>query len=648
MDQYEIARAALEKKQLPVAERGFTAILKTSPRHVPATRSLAIVRFMQKRHSEALSLVRKAIDLDAADVESPIQLVEMLLALKKHDEALTLVEQSCEDHVGSVLAWGTLLKVLRALGRESEFETRMLRALDAHPASADLMLHIGNFYGKRGEHARALEMFNRITSVQANHPDGLLQKANAQFFLKQYDAALASYDAVLRLDPHRTFALTQKGNALLSLRRAEEAVAVFGHALALDPQTYDGLVGIGAALWELGRLDEALTFLQSALQVNPRGTAAFNNLGQVMAAYKADADAIILFDRVHEIDPESTIDARISAATSSLRLGNYIDGWRRYESRIPFDRLPIVDPARYSGAKRWNGEDLTGKTLLVVPEQGAGDTIQFCRYVPMIAGSTTGRVIFAADRNTLPLIEPQQRTWGPAGNLRVVAHDAEFPPCDYVVPLMSLPMIFGTRVETIPSAPRYLSAPAPYVAKWAAALPDRGRLRIGIAWSGNPNHMNDRHRSMPIRHLAPLVSDTTVDWVVMQPGLNEHDRKALATVPHVLDSGAHIKDFADTAALIDQLDVVVAVDTSVAHLAGALGKPVFLMLPWAAEWRWFHDRTDSPWYSSARLFRQPTPGNWDGVIDDVQQALIAFAREKAARTAPAVTAVNLEPASIVL
>jgi hypothetical protein len=328
-------------------------------------------------------------------------------------------------------------------------------------------------------------------------------------------------------------------------------------------------------------------------------------------------------------------------------MGNYEDGWRRYESRLVIDRTPVVPPERYAGAVRWNGEDLTGKSLLIVPEQGMGDTVQFCRFVPLVARATSGQVVFVVNKPLMPLFEGKDHEWGPAGNLRFVTNDAPMPPSDYVVPLMSLPYILGTRVDTIPSAPSYLSAPAVYRAKWSRALPASGKLRIGIAWAGNPNHLNDRNRSMPIAHLAPLVSDASVDWCALQPGLSVHDQTALTTVPHVFNGGAHIKDFGDTAALIEMLDVVVSVDTSVAHVAASLGKPVFLMVPWAAEWRWFHDRDDSPWYPSVRVFRQQSLGDWDSVVDAVQKALIDFARAKA-RAAAVTSITRLDPELIVL
>lgn len=629
MNQYTIARAALEKKQLGAAERGFMAVLKTTPNHAPSLRDLAVVRFMQNRRDEAVKLGKRAVEAGPNDADNHLQLGEIYTAIKSHDLAFACVERACEVDPASARAWTSLEQGLRLQNRDDDVESRMLAALGEQPTSMGVMLNLGNLYGKRKQYPQALTMFERMLTIDPGSFEARQQRANTLYFLERWDEAIAGYDSALEVSPRLAFAQTQKGNIYIKLKRPQDALNAFALGLEWDSKSYDGLVGMGAVLWELNRLDEALTFLQGALHVQPRGIAAFNNLGQVMAAYKADADAIVMFDRVHEIEPESKMDARLSAATSALRIGRYEDGWKRYESRLLLDRTAIVDTAAYAGVPRWQGEDLTGKTLLIVPEQGFGDTIQFCRYVPLLAHAIKGNVVFAVNAPLLPLLEGKEKEWGPAGNLRIIAHNDHIPSADYFVMLMSLPLLCETRVETIPAAPHYLEVPEKYKRKWAKALPESGKLRIGIAWSGNPGHVNDRNRSMPIEHIAPLVGDTSVDWCVVQPIKTERDRLALRTVLHVFDGGSHIADFGDTAALIDLLDIVVAVDTSVAHLAAAMGKPVFLMLPWAAEWRWFHDRTDSPWYPSMRLFRQPSLGNWDGVIDDVQAALKEFAEYKA-------------------
>ncbi|CAB3778446.1 tetratricopeptide repeat protein [Pararobbsia alpina] len=630
MNPYELARAALEKKQLNAADRGFSAILKKAPGHWQAMRDLGVVRLHQGRFADAEKLLRRALEIRPTDADARLQLAEMFFALKRSEEAIACYEEALAVDVACERAWVGLHRVFDGLGRGGDALERLSHAADAHPDSFVLQVCVGDMLARLDRHADALRFFVRALRIKHNDPVTQIKYATALYFAERYEESVAAYELALALTPSDAFCLSQKGNALFKLGRNAEAVSVLARALESKPGDYDALVGMGATLWRMGRNEEALSFLQAALGVNPRGTAAFNNLGHVMAALKADADAIVMFDRVHELEADSPLDSRLTAATCRLRLGNYAEGWRGYETRFSVARHPIIAPEKYAGAKRWNGEDLNGATLLVTAEQGHGDTVQFSRYMPMLARSVNGRVVFAVQAAVQPLLAPSVAAWAPAGNLTLASHLGELPHCDFHVPLMSLPLIFGTRVETIPSARKYLSVPQSYREKWRSALPANGKLRIGIAWSGNAAHVNDHNRSMPIAHLAPLLGDASVDWCVIQPGLSPFDQLSLTSVPHVFNAGNHLTDFADTAALIEILDVVVSVDTSVAHIAGALGKPIWLMLPWAAEWRWFHDRTDSPWYPSARLFRQPALGDWEGLVDNVQQALIEFARGKAA------------------
>ena len=636
MNSYQAARAALEKKQLGVAERGLLAVLKTSPDHVEANRDLGVLRFLQRRFDDAERAVLKAIAIDPSAVDSHLQLAEMYTALKRDDDAVARLEMACEADVGSSRAWVTLGHAYERQGKGPDHVLmRMHECSLSHPDSKALLMLLGNMRANRGQHQAAFAAFDRAALAYPRDAEAQLHRANALYFCDRYDEALAGYQTTLELEPGMYFAWSQTGNVYLRLRRSNDAIEAFSKALAIEKTSYDALVGMGAALWEQDRFEEALTFLQGALHVNPRGTAAFNNIGQVMVALKDDANAIAMFDRVREIDPNADPEADLSAATCRLRMGNYEAGWTAYERRHRIDRHPIVAPGRYAGAQRWNGESIAGKTLLIAAEQGAGDTFQFARYVPLAVRASGARVVFAVQAPAVPLLIEKQADWGPQGQLSIVSAEGPLPQVDYFVPLMSLPLVFRTRVDSIPSAPSYLSVPERYRQKWRVALPERGRLRFGLVWCGNPKHTNDRNRSMPIQHLAPLVSDKSVDWCVLQPGVSASDAQALATVPHVFNAGPHLKDFADTAAIIELLDVVITVDTSVAHIAGALGKPVFLLLPWAAEWRWFHDRNDSPWYPTARLFRQPAIGDWDAVIEAVQHALIEHAKQKAGLVASA-------------
>ncbi len=633
MNPYQLARAALDKKQLSVADRGFSAILKKTPNHWQALRDLGTVRLHQARFDDAEKLLRRSIEAKPDVAETRRQLGELLIALGRREDGVAELWQAVRVDAECIGAWNSLQIALEHLGRGHETVEALETATQALPGSLNLHLCLGNAYGQVGRHPDAERACARARQLSPGNVIAEVQYANALFFQNRLDEALMAYERVLVAEPTHLLALVQRSNCLFNSNRYAEAISAFTVVLNVDPNCYDALVGLGAVLCRVNRLEEALTFLQAALHANPKGVVGFNNLGHVMAALKDDADAVILLDRVHELQPDSKLDARLTAATSMLRLGNYPEGFRRYESRFEFDKRHVIAPAKFAGAKRWQGEALNGRTLLVIAEQGHGDSVQFARFLPMLARSVNGQVIFAVQAAVQPLLEPQVAQWAPAGNLTLRNEHDVLPPCDLFVALMSLPLILGTRIDTIPTAPHYLSAPDAYRRKWATALPETGKLRVGVAWAGSTIHANDHNRSMPIIHLAPLLGDASVDWYVIQPGLTVSDQLSLKTVPHVRNPGEQLRDFADTAALIEQLDVVVAVDTAVAHLAGALGKPTWLMLTWAAEWRWLHERRDSPWYPSARLFRQPKPGDWDGVIEQVQQGLIEFETARCAALA---------------
>jgi hypothetical protein len=268
---------------------------------------------------------------------------------------------------------------------------------------------------------------------------------------------------------------------------------------------------------------------------------------------------------------------------------------------------------------RWTGaEPLAGKTVLSHAEQGFGDTIQFIRYAPLVA-ARGARVIVEAPKSLKGLVLAVEGVSG------VFARGEPAPACDLHCPLMSLPLVFGTTLETVPSKAPYLEAPMDRVAVWRERLPQKP-LRVGMAWTGNPTHRNDRHRSIALERIAALSSDPDIQFIGIQKDIRENDAKALHNYPGVVSLGAQLQDFSDTAAVISLLDLVISVDTSVAHLAGALGKPVWIMLPYSGDWRWMLEGETSPWYPTARLFRQPAPGDWDSVLERVRCELSFFGR----------------------
>jgi hypothetical protein len=366
-------------------------------------------------------------------------------------------------------------------------------------------------------------------------------------------------------------------------------------------------------LQDLYRYDEAMNAYDRALAINPKYAIAWFNRGNVLLETTRLDDALVAYDHAIGLDP-NYVDAHFAQGFIHLRKGDFTRGWAKYEWRL---RDPKSEHSQRTFAQpRWSGQQsLDGRTILIHAEQGFGDTVQFCRYIERLA-QAGARVVLEVQPALRSLLAPLR------GAAQVVARGEPLPAFDYHCPLLSLPFVFQTDLSTIPAQTPYLHADADLVQKWQTLLGAKQRLRIGLAWSGNPEHRNDRNRSIELAALMPLL-DLDVEWVSLQKVVRERDSALLEHAP-LRSFDADIRDFSDTAALMQSLDLVIAVDTAVAHLAGALDRPVWVLLPYLSEWRWLSERADSPWYSSATLFRQPAPGRWTDVVDTLRKRIVSM------------------------
>jgi Flp pilus assembly protein TadD len=464
--------------------------------------------------------------------------------------------------------------------------------------------------------------------------------------------AIALYDAVLAVSPRHAELHSNRGAALAGLGRLQEAEQAYRRAIALKPDFGDAHNNLGNVLCDLGRLDEAEAALRTAVKLKPESSRCRSNLGTVLrsqgrlieaeAAYR---DAIALdencadaynnlgevlrelcrFDEAElalrcaiAIEPQHA-DAHVNKALLRLLDGDFARGWIEYEWRVKLGSQAVAP--RSVGLPLWTGaEAIEGRTLLIHGEQGFGDTIQFCRYLPLLV-ARGARVVFEVAKPLAGLMTHL------AGAIEVVSNSDPLPDADFYCPLLSLPLAFGTRLESIPAAVPYLSAPLERIRDWGMRLQPRSRPRVGLAWSGRKSHKNDRDRSIDLSLLLPLL-DVGATFVSLQKEVRPGDPAILSQRSEIFDDIGSLNDFSETAALISQLDLVISVDTAVAHLAGALAKPVWVLLPRVPDWRWQLERNDSPWYPSARLFRQSDARRWDLVIDEVRAALSSFVARK--------------------
>jgi Flp pilus assembly protein TadD len=429
------------------------------------------------------------------------------------------------------------------------------------------------------------------------------------------EEAEACYREAIARDGRLAESMTNLGVVLAARGRLADATAWYARAIAADSQMAPAHSNLGAALAKLDRPEEAETLHRRAIALKPDFADAHYNLGVALHDQGRFAEALACYDRAVALKPDF-VDARWNRAFNLLLGGNYADGWREHEWRWRRKEQP---PGSFA-QPMWGGEPIAGRTILLHAEQGFGDTLQFMRYVPLVA-ARGARVVLRVQRAVFRLAAAF------AGVAQVIRDDDVPPPFDLHCPLLSLPLAFGTTLDTVPAAVPYVEADTGAAARWRERL--GSGLKVGLVWAGSPQHKNDRNRSVAFEHLAALFAVPGVRWFSLQVGERRADL-AQAAPGAIADIADGLTDFADTAAAIAGLDLVISVDTAVAHLAGALAKPVWLMLPFVPDWRWLIGREDNPWYPTLRTFRPPRRGDWEAVVGKVAEALTRRAGEAAA------------------
>ena len=537
----------------------------------------------------------------------------------------------------------------RATARESKKAKSPVIAR-SNRKEADDLCSLGIALEQQGRHHEAFKAFDRAVQLSPGHADFWARRADALANLNRPADSLSSYERALKLDPRHGDAAYGCGLLLLKLRRLDEAVSCFNlsdelqpdqarvlehramalhdlrrfeealadgqRAHALNPVNADVCNTIGASLSKLSRDEEALPWFDRALALRPDFITALINKAASLAQMLRIDEALTIYEQLETIDPNNA-DAEHNLGLVNLLTGNFGPGWTGREARWKTRIRPFFYP-NFS-QPMWRGDaDIAGKTILAYMDEGFGDTIQFARYVPML--STRGaRAILVVHDALYPLLSTL-----PGVSQCLPKSIPSLPAFDLHCPISTLPLAFGTRLNTIPSAIPYLPRPAEARRRaWADRLQSHlgacGKLRVGLAWSGNPTQANDHNRSMPLRMLLDLLNaDAT--FISLQKDPRPEDKILLGRAG-ILDLTSGLTDFAETAALVSCLDLVITVDTSVAHLAGALGRPTWILLTFAADWRWLLGRDDCPWYPTVRLFRQKEKRSWADVVARVRSEL---------------------------
>ena len=445
----------------------------------------------------------------------------------------------------------------------------------------------------------------------------------------RYADAITQYRHALAANPVLPEAHLNLGNALLKTGQPDAALAAYRAALVVRPDYAEAHLNLGNILQLQGQLDAALACYERVLEIRPNCAEAHVNLGKIHRSRNQLPAALAACRRALALKPELP-QAHLNEAMVHLVAGDLRAGWPKCEYRWLLAETP---KQRVLPAPVWGGDaPLTGKTILLHAEQGLGDTLQFVRYVPLVAarGATIHLEVQPSLKSLLAALP---------GVAAVHAFGEELPRFDFHCPLMSLPLAFSTGLESIPATVPYLRLPADRDARWRDLLGPASGLRVGLVWAGNPGHPNDRNRSIPFSAFRAICAPLNgARFFNLKIEACRDDVTALADTADVVDYAEFVHDFSDTAALVAQMDLIISVDTSVAHLAGALGKPVWLLLPFSPDWRWLLAREDSPWYPTMRLFRQPQIADWDTVLCRVRAELERLVGQSQTDRAPAIKA----------
>jgi tetratricopeptide (TPR) repeat protein len=531
-------------------------------------------------------------------------------------QAETLLKEITDAQPDNTDALFLLAEISYRSGKRDAAVHYIRNGLKHDPANADAYCNLGFIHQEKGQLDEAVQCYQKALQINPHLPEAYLNLGNVFKEKGKFDEAVRWYQKALQHNPDMPEAYSNLGIAYQKAGRHAEAVGSFQRAAALNPDDANMLYNLGIALQENGQLEEAIQCYQKASQFAPDDAGIYNNLAFALQENRRPYDAIPYYRKALQLD-STYATAHWNLSLALLLTGNFREGWREYEWR--WGTQYLVASHRTFTQPLWDGSDIRGRTILLHAEQGFGDTIQFIRYAPLVA-ERGARVIFECFRELATLLQRVE------GIDQVIVRGEELPVFDGHCPLLSLPLAFDTTIGTIPAGVPYVRTDPVSTQKWKARVKqDNAKMKVGFAWAGNPGFKQNRYRNIPLELFLPLTQIPGVAFYSLQKGGEAEAVKKPPAGMKVFDYTEDIHDFSDTALLIENLDLIISVDTAVAHLAGALGRPVWTLLPFSPEWRWLLDREDSPWYPTMRLFRQTSFGDWRSVIDRVRQELLRMA-----------------------
>lgn len=680
-----------EAGQLLEASKCYQTLLQKDPRNTEALLSLSLVARQSEQHLLSLQVAQEVVRINPDDLRHLMNLAHAYRAIDSPLEAIHWCEKVLEQNPQFVAAHCVLGDILYSIGekqsarehylqavqKQPDFAhaycclgnmecqegndreaipyysqavdiapewaeayfalgyalhqvrdrngaiTALRRALELKPHFPAALLNLGNLFYDYGEMEQAAAIYRLLVRMDPRHANGYCNLGNTLAEMNKLVDAYGCYQTALLLEPDSPLALHKLGNLLIKGKEWEEAERCFQKTLEKNPTSAEAHNDFGNLFFHQRKLPEAAEYYRKAIALKPTLAVAQSNLGNALQDMGYFTEAIVYYEKSVELDPTSP-GAHYNLSLAQLCEGDYRSGWKEYEWRWEFDSLRT--PRRPFKQPLWQGQPLQGRRILLHAEQGLGDTLQFVRYIPLIA-ARGGHVILEVPPTLHRLLSDFP------GVSEIVSRGSSLPFFDYQCPLMSLPLAFETTIETIPAEIPYLKVPSIEVAKAKAACPAKG-LRVGLTWAGNPKNKRDDLRSLPLKTLQPLSKVPGISFFAIQQGPAVKELAELAADFPIDSTCCAYSDFLETAALVETLDLVISVDTAVVHLMGAMGKPIWVLLPYIPDWRWMRNRSDNAWYPTARLFRQSKSGDWEGVVEEVAEALSTYARENY-RQAPA-------------
>jgi tetratricopeptide (TPR) repeat protein len=561
-------------------------------------------------------------------------------ALAEYDRAIALKPDYAHAFCNRAVALGQMRMLPEAVASYD-------RAIALDPTDALARYNRGMLMNGMGQKDAALESFNNAIASNANFSPAHFARAALLQEQKQWAASLASYDRAITLNAGDAAAHYNRGTVLKELEQWAEALGSYDRAIALNGKfasahaaraetlqqlnrlpealrSYDRAIelhpdeaihydGRGVLLHKMGRFADALASYNQAIATNPSYPQAYFNRGTAQAKLRNFDGALTSYNLAIAKKP-GFADFHFNLALASLKVGDFVNGWAHYEWRWRIKNGPILLQQRQFRQPLWlGGDDISGRTILLYGEQGLGDSLLFCRYCTLVA-RLGARVILEVPGPLVRLCATLE------GVTRVIPYGDPLPDFDVQCPLMSLPLACKTTLETIPSATRYLNGDPHKVAAWQERLGAKTGPRVGLTWSGSQGARMHSERSYPLEKLVPYLADK-FQYFCLQTEITATDRKTLMENPAIRQFDGELRDFSDTAALCECLDLVISMDTSVVHLNGALGRKTWVLLPFDSDWKWLIDREDSPWYPAVRLFRQTSRGDWNDVFERIAAQL---------------------------